>query len=87
MEEIEAKNMKNQVRELLYDYPDVFTSELKGLPPKRGIYDHAINLEKDAKPVSLPSFRYTPEDYQEVFQALMICNDLMLYPIKQIWSP
>lgn len=64
--EMEATGKENELRKVLFEFKDVFPKELKGLPPRRGIYDHEIRLEYGAKPISLPSYRYTPEDYKEM---------------------
>ena len=45
---------------MVQEFPDVFPSDLPGVPPDRDI-DFAIDLEPGTKPISIPPDHMAPE--------------------------
>jgi hypothetical protein len=54
----------SKIKDLIHDYDGLF-QEPKALPPSR-IYDHAISLVPNATPVNYGSYRYSPEQKDEI---------------------
>ncbi|XP_069143547.1 uncharacterized protein [Solanum lycopersicum] len=50
---------------VVQEFPDVFLSDLPGVPPDRDI-DFAIGLEPGTKPISIPPYRIAPEELKEL---------------------
>lgn len=52
----EETSTNSEARKLLEEYPEL-VQELKGLPPKRQGFDHAIPLHEGANPISIHPYR------------------------------
>ena len=50
---------------VVQEFPDVFPSDLPGVPPDRDI-DFAIDLEYGTKPISIPPYRMAPAELKEL---------------------
>ena len=50
---------------VVQEFPDVFPSDLPGVPPDRDI-DFAIDLEPGTKPISIPPYRMAPAELKEL---------------------
>ena len=46
------------------EFPDVFPSDLPGVPPDRDI-DFAIDLEPGTKPISIPPYSMAPAELKD----------------------
>ncbi len=58
------QNSHSSLEKILHKYETVFQDDLpKGVPPGRAV-DHAIEVEKDAKPPHRPLFQLSPAEFE-----------------------
>ena len=51
--------------QVVQEFPDVFPSDLPGVPPDRDI-DFSIDLEPGTKPISIPPYCMAPAELKEL---------------------
>ena len=56
---------------VVQEFPDVFPSNLPGVPPDRDI-DFAIDLEPGTKPISIPPYRMAQAELKELKDHLQV---------------
>ena len=70
----------------VYDYPDVFSKELFGLPPQREI-EFAIDVVPSATPTSITPYRMAPVELKELkFQLQELLEKGFIHPSVSPWG-
>ena len=72
---------------MVQEFPDVFPSDLPGVPPDRDI-DFAIDLEPGTKPISIPPYRMAPTELKELKDQLQdLLSKGFIRPSVSPWVP
>ena len=70
------------------EFPEVFSKDLPGVPPKREI-DFGIDLLQDTQPISIPPYRMAPAELKELKEQLkdLVDNGFTRLSISQWGAP